>query len=379
MRLVVLGQMKKVLSFLKKNVVLEIAVAAAVITAFIVPPDGEYWGYFDWSTLACLFGTLLVVEALSNVRFFEILARKIVVKFKNMRNITFALVFVTYFGSMIMANDMALITFLPLGQFVLSQSGKKEYTAYVFILQNVAANLGGMLTPFGNPQNLFVYSYYQIPTWEFFRIMFPPFLVALALIVFCCALVKKEEAIAIDDEETPLDKKKTAIYLALFVLSVCSVLRIFPFYVGIGIATIGVAAFDRKAFKTVNYSLLSTFCAFFVFSGNMSRIDAVSKLIGGLLNKNVLLVSALSCQVISNVPSATLLCRFTENYAPLLVGVNVGGLGTPIASLASLITLGKYRESGGDTGKYLGKFSLVNFSFLAILLLFEATIGSFFF
>lgn len=363
--------MTTVLKFIKKNAVLCLACVAAVTTMFFVPPDAEYKGYFDFSALGCLFGTLLVVEALSNIRFFEILARKIVTKFKNMRNIVFALVFITYFGSMIMANDMALITFLPLGYFVLTRTEKKEYMAFVFIMQNIAANLGGMLTPFGNPQNLYLYSYYKIPNVEFLKIMFPPFMLSLAMIIACCFIVKKEHAEIKDDVYYTLDKPKTIIYLVLFALSVCSVLRVFPFYIGIGIATIGVLILGRKAFKTVNYPLLLTFCAFFVFSGNMSRIDAVHRLIGGLLDKNTLLVSVISCQVISNVPSATLLCKFTSSYAPLLAGVNVGGLGTPIASLASLITLGKYKETGENTAKYLGKFLLVNFSFLIILLLFE--------
>lgn len=363
--------MTMILKFLKKNAVLVIAVVLAAVTVFFVPPDKEYIGYFDFSALGCLFGTLLVVEALSNIRFFEILARKIVTRFKNMRNVVFALVFITYFGSMIMANDMALITFLPLGYFVLSRTEKKEYMAFVFIMQNVAANLGGMLTPFGNPQNLYLYSRYSIPNAEFLKIMFPPFAVALVLIVACCMFVKKEPAEIKDDVFYTPDKPKTIIYLVLFALSVCSVLRVFPFYIGIGIASLGVLIFDRKAFLTVNYPLLLTFCAFFVFSGNMSRIDAVHRLIGGLLEKNTLLVSVASCQIISNVPTATLLCRFTENYAPLLVGVNIGGLGTPIASLASLITLGKFRSTGEKTGKYLLGFLLINFSFLIVLVLFE--------
>ena len=201
--------------------------------------------------------------------------------------------------------------------------------------------------------------------------MFPPFAVALVLIVACCMFVKKEPAEIKDDVFYTPDKPKTIIYLVLFALSVCSVLRVFPFYIGIGIAALGVLIFDRKAFLTVNYPLLLTFCAFFVFSGNMSRIDAVHRLIGGLLEKNTLLVSVASCQIISNVPTATLLCRFTENYAPLLVGVNIGGLGTPIASLASLITLGKYKSAGEKTGKYLLVFLLINFSFLIVLVLFE--------
>ena len=357
----------KILTFLKSHAVLCIAVFAAAVTVFFVPPDAEYASYFDFATLGCLFATLAVVCALGEIHFFEFLARKIVVKFKNVRAIVFALVFITYFGSMILANDMALITFLPLGYFALSRTGKEKYMAFTFVMQNVAANLGGMLTPFGNPQNLYLYSYFGIPTAEFLGIMLPTFLAAFVLIVGCCFFVKKETAELTDDVTFPVKPVRLVLLLLFFVLSVLSVMRVYPWYIGVGLALIGVAVIRPQAYRSVNYSLLLTCCAFFVFSGNLSRISAVHDLIGGLLNRNVLLFSILSCQVISNVPPATLLCRFTGAYAPLLVGVNVGGLGTPIASLASLITLGSYRSQGGKVGRYLLIFSAVNFSFVLLL------------
>lgn len=360
--------MKKLLNIIKSNAVLTIAIVLAIATAFIIPPDAQYADYFDLSTLYCLFGTLAVVEALADIRFFEILARQIVVKFKNLRAITFALVFITYFGSMIMANDMALITFLPLGYFALTKIGRRDKMAFTFIMQNVAANLGGMLTPFGNPQNLYLYSFFNIPNGEFFSIMLAPFIAALILIIACCFTVKNETVELKDDEEYKLDKPRAALYLALFAVSVISVMRVFPYYIGISIAVVGVAVADVKAYRKVNYGLLLTFCAFFIFSGNMARIPAVSNLLSSLLDKNTLLVSVLSCQIISNVPSATLLCRFTNDYSALLRGVNLGGLGTPIASLASLITLGSYRSGGEKTGKYLALFSLINFGILIILI-----------
>ncbi len=174
----------------KSNVVLLVALVAAGITCIFVPFDEAYADYFDWSTIACLFCTLAVVAAFKNIRFFVWLADVIVRRFKNMRNITLALVFVTFFGSMIMANDMALVTFLPLGYFVLESCGNKKLTAFVFIMQDIAANLGGMLTPFGNPQNLYLYSYYSIPTGEFFSIMALPFAAAFVMIFVICMFVK---------------------------------------------------------------------------------------------------------------------------------------------------------------------------------------------
>ena len=176
--------------FIKKNVVVCIAALVAIITIFLVPPDQEYLQYVDWKTISCLFITLAVVCALRNIKFFTILARRLVLLAGNMRSLFLMLIIITFLGSMIIANDMALITFLPLGYFALSVIKQEKYMAYLFVLQNVSANLGGMLTPFGNPQNLYIYSYYNIPTWEFCRIMFPSFMVAVTLLVLACLPIK---------------------------------------------------------------------------------------------------------------------------------------------------------------------------------------------
>ena len=243
----------KILKLLKNNAVLCVAIVAAVITAFIVPPDEKYLGYFDLSTLYCLFGTLAVVEGLARIGFFEFLARKIVVKFKNLRAVTFALVFITYFGSMVMANDMALITFLPLGYYALESTGRKDKNAFVFVMQNVAANLGGMLTPFGNPQNLYLYSYYKIPTGEFFYIMLAPFIAAFLLIFVCCFFVKPDPVTLETERENKPDAFRSVAYLVLFAVAVASVMRLFPYYVGVSIAVAGVLILDFKSFAKVNY------------------------------------------------------------------------------------------------------------------------------
>lgn len=354
---------------LKSHAVLIIAVIAAAVTCIFVHPDAGYADYFDLDTLSCLFCTLAVVSALKERHFFEWLAGKIVTAFGNMRRVAFALVFVTYFGSMIMANDMALITFLPLGWFALSSCGKKKNTAFVFIMQNVAANLGGMLTPFGNPQNLYLYSYYSINAGEFFAVMSLPFAVAFVLIALTC-LVVKPEPVALETPEVPAPPVwRTVVYFVLFALSVLIVFRVFPFYVGLAAVTLALLVLEPRAFLKVDYGLLLTFCAFFVFSGNLARIPAVESALGSLVALSPLLVGTASCQVISNVPSAVLLSRFTSDYRHLLVAVNIGGLGTPVASLASLITLGEYRRRcPGSTARYLGLFSLINFGYLAVLI-----------
>lgn len=354
---------------LKSRIVLIVALVAAAVTCFFVPPDGGYADYFDLDTLSCLFCTLAVVSALKRRRFFEWLAVKIVTAFGNMRRVTFALVFVTYFGSMIMANDMALITFLPLGWLVLSSCGKTKYTAFVFVMQNVAANLGGMLTPFGNPQNLYLYSFFEIGAGEFFAIMAIPFAVAFVLIAGTC-LVVKPEPIRLETHPEPAPPVwRMIVYFVLFALSVMIVFRVFPYYVGLIVVTVALAILEPKCFLRVDYGLLLTFCSFFVFSGNLSRIPAVRDLLASVVAMSPLLVGTATCQVISNVPSAVLLSRFTTDYRHLLIAVNIGGLGTPVSSLASLITLGEYRKrEPGKTLRYLGLFSLINFSYLAVLI-----------
>ena len=270
---------------------------------------------------------------------------------------------------MLIANDMALITFLPLGYYVLCESSGKKYLAFTCIMQNIAANLGGMLTPFGNPQNLYLYTKFQIPTPEFMLVMLMPFLLSIALITICCLIFVKKEELEIRASEKKLPKGKTAIYLALFTLSIAIVFRQIPYWLGLIIIPTVLFLMDKKALAKVDYPLLLTFVFFFIFAGNMARIDTVRDLFGYLLEKNTLVFSVLSCQCISNVPSAVLLSQFTENWQDLLVGVNIGGAGTLIASLASLIT---YREYAShyptDTGRYLKLFSLFNFGFLAILL-----------
>ncbi|MBR5741691.1 MAG: citrate transporter [Firmicutes bacterium] len=359
--------------FEKQNTVLCIAFFAALVTTFFVPVDAAYLGYFDFKTLTCLFCVLAVVCALKNVHFFYLLARRIVRLFKNARLAVLALVYVTFLGSMLIANDMALLTFLPLGFFVLTSTHKERYMAVTFILQNIAANLGGMLTPFGNPQNLYLYSHYDIPTGEFVRIMAPPFAVAIALITACCIVFVRPEPLELAPDDTRPEPVRTAIYLVLFALAIAIVFRGIPYWIGLIIIPAVLFFVDARALRMVDYALLFTFVFFFIFAGNMARIDTVREFFSALLSRNTLLVSVASCQVISNVPSAILLSQFTENYRELLLGVNIGGCGTLIASLASLITFREYTKNNpGKAGSYLLKYSLFNFAFLAILTAFSS-------
>ena len=362
------GDSLKALKFIKKNTVFCIAAFVAIITCFFVPPDMEYLGYFDLNTLSCLFLTLAVICALRNIKFFTILARKLVTFAGNMRSLFLILIIITFVGSMIIANDMALITFLPLGYFALSVIKQERYMAYLFVLQNISANLGGMLTPFGNPQNLYLYSYFNIPTGEFCLVMLPPFLLAISMLFVACLFVKPVKFTIQDDFGEKLNIKKTVLYCILFLVSILIVFRVIPFGLGLAIILVILFVADKESLLMVDYALLGTFFFFFIFAGNLSRIDAVNELLSTLLKKDTLLVSVLSCQFISNVPSAILLSRFTGDYHSLLIGVNIGGTGTLIASLASLITFSEFKLLHPEqTKKYLLLFTAVNLVFLVVM------------
>ena len=362
--------------FVRKNMVMVIALLAAAITCFFVPPDKAYLDYFDVKTLTCLFCVLAVVCALKNIHFFYMLAKQLVRMFRNARMCILALVYITFIGSMLIANDMALLTFLPLGTFVLATTGKGKYTAFTFIMQNIAANLGGMLTPFGNPQNLYLYTKFNIPNLEFMQIMAAPFVLAIALITLCCIIFVKPEPLALKEEKLSLPVGRSVVYLLLFALAIAIVFRGIPYYIGLIVIPAALLFMDRKALKMVDYPLLFTFVFFFIFSGNMARIDVIRRVFSFLLEKSTLLFSVASCQVISNVPSAILLSQFTTNYKELLLGVNIGGVGTLIASLASLITFREYtKQQKGKTGHYILLFSAFNFAFLIILSAFVLLLG----
>ena len=358
----------KLLQWCKANAMPVIAVLAAAVTAVLVPPDADYLGYYDVKTLSCLLCVLAVVGALRGIGLFPLLAQKLVQVFHTTRGAVTALVSITLAGSMLLTNDTALLTFLPLSWFVLESTGQTKWTALTFILQNCAANLGGMLTPFGNPQNLYLFNYYNIPNGEFLTIMLPPFLLSTVLILLCCLFLPRE-SLTVPRQEALPDKRRTVVYAALFCVAVAMVLRGIPYWLGLPVIAAALLVLDRRALLGVDWGLLVTFAAFFTFSGNMARIEPVRQLFRQLLTHGAMPVAALTSQVISNVPAAILLSRFTDDYQGLLVGVNIGGAGTLVASLASLITFREYtKHVKGRTGRFMGLFSAISFGFLAILL-----------
>lgn len=361
--------MKKAFEFIKAHTVLFIAIVLAVFSAFIVPPDKEYLGYIDLKTIANLFIMMLVIAGLKNMRFFVYLANKIIVKLKSSKKIVFALVFITFIASIFLANDMALLTFLPLTLAVFKIAGRSKYCAFTIIMQNVGANLGGMIMPFGNPQSLYLYSYFNISTSEFINIMWLPFVLSTVLIALLCLLVVKDEPLTIVHEEKGNIKPLNLVfYFVFFVLALLAVLRVADYRIVCFGVLVAMLILDRKALLGVDYPLLLTFVAFFIFASNMARINVVSQFVQTLTSKSVLLTGVLSCQCFSNVPTAIFLSRFTLDYKSLLLAVNIGGAGTPIASLASLISLGHFsKEYPTEKKSYLILFLAINFTFLILL------------
>lgn len=360
----------KIKAFVKKEVVLSIATVCAIITMFFVPVDKEYLEYFEFKTLMSLFSMLAVVAGLKNTNVFELISKKLIGLFHTRRAVIYALIYGTFFFDMIVANDMSLITFLPLTYIVLHSTNNDKYLAITFILQTIAANMGGMITPHGNPQNLFLYAFYEIPTLEFIGVLLIQSITVAILLFVACLFIKNEKLVLNNDARVDVNKKKLAVYAILFVCVILSILRVIPHVVTLVVVAITILAMDIKRFKEIDYALLATFCVFFVFSGNIARIPAIKDMISSIVADNTLLAGIISCQFISNVPTAIFLSNFTQNYRDLLVAVNIGSLGIIISSLASLITLKEFlKHQPGKLKSYMLKFTLVNTLFLILLVL----------
>ena len=358
-----LANIKKIIL---NNVVTIIAFILALVTTFFVPIDKEYLHYIDYKTISCLFLISCIISAFKDINFFYAVARHIIIRFNTLRKSYVALITITFVGSMIIANDMALLTFLPLGYLVLKETNNEDKEAFVFIMQNVAANLGGMLTPFGNPQNLYIYTKYNIDNIEFMKIMSVPFVVAIILL-YLSALFIGSEKLVLSHQDIKTSPIKEKVYILLFILAIFVVFRHVPLIVGLIVIPIIVLLLDRNAFKLVDYSLLLTFVFFFIFSSNLARIEAINSFFSKLLSRNVYFTTLFCCQFMSNVPTSILLSKFTDAFIPLLYGVNIGGLGTLIASLASLITFRNYVAlNPKKVWSYLALFTFINLIFIVV-------------
>ncbi len=360
----------RILEFIRKETVLCVAAACAAATMFLVPPDGAYLQYIDLRVLCLLLCLMAVVAGFQACGAFRWLAVRLLRRGGGGRLLSVTLVLLPFFSSMLVTNDVALLVFVPFTLPLLAQIGCARAVIPMLVMQTIAANLGSMATPVGNPQNLFLYANYGLEAGEFFAAILP--LAALSLICLAAAalplLPKKLSGLELG-EEAVRNPRNLTVYGALFVVCILAVFRVLHYGIAAVVVVAVIAVMEPKLLRGLDVALLATFVCFFIVSGNLGRVDAVRELLQSLLEKEALLTAAATSQAISNVPAAVLLSGFTEQWEPLLKGVNIGGLGTPIASLASLITLKLYlRWPGAKAGKFLAVFLLFNLIGLAILL-----------
>lgn len=363
--------MSKIKSFFRREPVLCIAALGAIVSCFFVLPDKEYLGYIDLRTIVLLYCLMAAVAGFTRAGVFANLAHSLCVRTRSSRGLALVLVALCFFSSMLITNDVALLTFVPFAVAVLGVAEKPKLILPVVVLQTVAANLGSMLTPPGNPQNIHLFSHYGMSASEFFSATAPVCALSGVLIALLCLGVKSEEISVHFGESPGVDRRSLGLSAALFVLSMLVVFRAMEWYVLLPVFIVICLVFDRRLLLKADFLLLLTFCCFFIFVGNIGRIEPVQKALEGLIAGREILLGALLSQVISNVPAAVLLSGFTEGGRELLIGVNIGGLGTPVASLASLISLKLYSASAGaDTGRFMKAFLVVNFALLVLLLAF---------
>ena len=360
----------KIKTFLKQETVLWVSAVCALLTMILVPPDGQYLAYIDLRVLCLLMCLMAVVAGFQSCGAFQWLAVQMLKRGGGGRGLSVALVLLPFFSSMLVTNDVALLTFVPFTLLLLEHVDCRKTIVPMLVLQTIAANLGSMATPVGNPQNLYLYAAYHLSAGEFFAAMLPLTLVSLVCLVAAALPVLPRELPAPDlGTETISSPKKLAIYGALFLLCLLTVFRVLPYGIMTAVVLLVLAVMDPKRLRELDVALLATFVCFFIVSGNLGRVEAVRTLLQSVLERSTLLTAVLTSQVISNVPAAVLMSGFTEQWRPLLEGVNIGGLGTPIASLASLITLKLYlRSEAAQAGRFLLVFTLANLLGLAVLL-----------
>lgn len=366
--------MNYVKKMMKKEPVLMISAVLALASCFIVTPDLQYLTYIDMRVLALLYCLMVVVAGIEKAGVFERMATTLLQKSKSGKTLCLTLVMLCFFSAMIVTNDVALITFVPFAILVMSASGQSKWLPWVISLQTIAANLGSMLTPIGNPQNLYLYNTYGFTAKSFFSITFPiAFLSFCVLFILCFVAPIRTVSMNSDPlhkDMTKAQKRQTLECSILFSLCLGTVFHFIEWPILLAIVVIELLIFDRHLLKGADFNLLITFVCFFVFAGNLARIPALQSFLSQAMMQREVIVSAIVSQIISNVPAAVLLSGFTENGAKLLLGVNIGGLGTPIASLASLISLKAYaKTSQANMGKYLVVFSLMNVALLAVFLI----------
>lgn len=376
----------KTVEFIKKEMILCISGVLAVMSALFVHPDAEYAGYIDYRVLAILFSLMTVVGGLQKLGILSLIAKKLIKGIKSTMGLSVVLITICFFSSMLITNDVALITFVPFTIMILKMTGNTDKMAWIISLQTIAANLGSMLTPIGNPQNLYLYSLSGMSFWEFTVFMLPYAAISLVLLIICAVCGKKDpvtitqETISEEEKTEPIANAKgpslrrkiyTCIYIVLGLVCIGTVIRLIPWQITVAVVIAVVLIADRGVFKSVDYCLLITFVNFFVFIGNVKRIEEISTFIASMINGHELFMGIAASQIISNVPAAILLSGFTCRWKALILGTDIGGLGTLIASLASLISYKCYvnfdESRRPSVMNYMAVFTLLNMLFLAVL------------
>lgn len=362
--------MNKIKHFIKNETVFFVSAACAVVTMLFVPPDIQYLEYIDFRVLSLLFCLMGVVAGFKSAGVFSTLTYQLLNRIKNGHLLSVTLVLLPFFSSMLVTNDVALIIFIPFTISLIQKSECKNKVVPIIVLQTVAANLGSMATPIGNPQNLFLYSAYNLTVKDFLIVTLP--LTLLSLAALCAASFGLlPTSVKVDDvkKESISDKKQLFAFVFLFAISILTVFRILPYQITLVVSAVALLLINRRLFKEIDFMLLLTFVCFFIISENLGRLEVVRSFLQQLLEKSTLFASIGTSQIISNVPAAVLLSGFTDNWKELLAGVNIGGLGTPVASLASLITLKLYMKcSNSQIGKFLLIFTFANIVGLVLLI-----------
>lgn len=373
------------------EIVLFIVAVLAIISSVVVGVDKKYAEYIDFRTLGILFCLMVVVAGFRSIGIFDKLAAVLLKRANNIRSLFLVLVLLCFFGSMLITNDVALITFVPLTIIILKKQTvemKNKWLIPLISLETIGANLGSMLTPIGNPQNLYLYTKANDSFISFIVTMLPYSMAScIAIIIWIIVITRKNEEVHIENRENDKEGNKNngfisvgntrlfIMYLVLFVISLLVVLRVINYIAVLIITVISTIIFDRKILKRVDYSLLLTFAAFFIFVGNIERIEVFNSFFERAVVGREVGTGIILSQIISNVPATLLLSGFATNYKALLIGVNIGGLGTLIASMASLISY-KFlaKEEEKLKGKYFAYFTLANVIFLTVLVVFYVII-----
>lgn len=364
--------MKKIKAFLKKETVLCVSGILAAASCFIVPPSLAYLGYIDVRVLILLLCLMLVVAGIRQTGAFTVVCEALLKRIHGVRGVGLTLVLLSFFMSMLLTNDVTLVTLVPFTLLMFeSISGDRKASALItlLVLETVSANLGSMLTPMGNPQNLYLYNKFEIPLGEFILITLPFSVLSLALLILCVFLFLPKMEIHSAQSGAKLEGRvRPILYAVLFAVCMLTILRILDERILLIIVVAAVLISDRRLFAKADYSLLITFVFFFIFVGNLGSLPALKEWLQKILEGREVLVSVILSQGISNVPAALLLSGLSDNARALIIGTNLGGLGTLIASMASLITYKLYAASKGSSPKrYILVFTAFNLGFLAVM------------